>query len=284
MKLIHMSKEQWALVRDNPAQRDTESRAKKAVLGHLSKESETQHCVNAAVLPDGQMIKLDGHTRSLLWSQGKLSGPAIINVLVYDVTDEDGAVELYKQFDSQAATENASDRLHGAFSLASLDAKSRLIRHGGITTALNLINERIPIYDMVNVWQEEIREIDRLDLSPKRMPSTLLTAAILTIAKRGARACEFWEAYSAGKGVRIDKQSDGADQLARIIEDLRARKLLGGGNASRRAQVGRAISCCENWIAGKMFTVGAKATDLAAYIDSIKKTSYLEAKRKSKAK
>lgn len=62
-----MSLHQWLQVPDNPRQRDTIRHATKAAKDHLSEPSLTHLEVSAAELPNGELLKLDGHTRSYLW-------------------------------------------------------------------------------------------------------------------------------------------------------------------------------------------------------------------------
>lgn len=271
MKLIQMTPAQWADVQDNPIQRNTAEHAKKAIRGHLRTASPTHALVAAALLPDGTLVKLDGHTRSALWQDGRLEAPASLQVVVHSVPSMAGAMEFYKQFDNPGATENAGDRLSGAFRLHGLVAKNRLLTQGGITSALNIIDQARPVYEMVGEWKDELALLDEVDASPTAMPSTLICAALLTLRKHGTKALDFWRLYAAGGGTRIDGKSCGVDELTRIVADLRARKQLATGGAnSRQSQAGRAISCCDAWLQGRNYTVGAKTTDLKGYLEGLK--------------
>jgi len=271
MKLIELTVAQWADVQDNPIQRNTAEHAKKAIRGHLRNASPTHSLVAAALLPDGAMVKLDGHTRSALWQDGRLEAPKTVYVAVHSVQGMAHAMELYKQFDNPAATENAGDRLNGALRLHALAAKNRLLTQGGITSALGMIDQTKSVYKMVGEWKDELELLDELSASPAAMPSTLICAALLTLRKHGAKALDFWRLYAAGGGTRIDGKSCGVDELTRIVADLRARKQLATGSAnSRQSQAGRAISCCDAWLQGRNYTVGAKPTDLKGYLEGAK--------------
>lgn len=271
MKFIQMTPAQWADVQDNPIQRNTDEHAKKAVRGHLRTASPAHELVVAALLPDGTMVKVDGHTRSALWQDGRLEAPSTLQVVVHTVPSMAVAMELYKHYDNPGAVENAGDRLSGAFRLHGLVAKNRLLTQGGITTALSIIDDRKPVYEMVGEWKDELELLDEVDASLTAMPSTLICAALLTLRKHGAKALDFWRLYAAGGGTRIDGKSCGVDELTRIVADLRARKQLATGGAnSRQAQAGRAISCCDAWLHGRNYAVGAKTTDLKGYLDGLK--------------
>lgn len=271
MKLIPMTPQEWWNVPDNPIQRNTAEHAKKAIRGHLAAPHPSHAIVHAAQLTDGTLVKLDGHTRSALWMDGRLQAPATVQVIVHKAASLEDAIGLYKHFDNPSATENAGDRLAGAYRLSSIVPKSRLLTHGGVTAALNLMNETSGIYSLVSEWKIEIELLDEMDLSVAAMPSVLIAAALLTIRKHGRKALDFWRLYAAGGGTRINGKSCGCDELTRIVADLRARKQLGNGGAnSRRNQAGRAISCCEAWLLGRSFSVGAKTSDFTAYLGALR--------------
>lgn len=270
MQTLKMTPAQWHLVAPNPIQRNTEERAKKAVRGHLKHSSPTQKHVHAARLPGGTLIKLDGHTRGLLWATGRLDQPDFVEVILYDVESPEEAIALYKHFDNPAAAENAVDRLSGAFRNNGITPISTLLSKGGITSAFLLIDYSASIYEMVKKWKKELELLDQLDLHQKQMPSTLVCAALLTLRKHGQAAVNFWETYARNGGVKSNGAECGVEQLTKIVNSLRDRKrLAASGTAQREHQAGRAISCCEAWIKGQTFTVGAKATDLKAYIQTL---------------
>lgn len=271
MKIIQMQPIQWAAVADNPIQRNTEEHAKKAVRGHLSASSSAQAVVHAAVLPNGKMIKLDGHTRSLLWADGRLAAPATVQVVLHEVKSMKEAMDLYKHFDNPGSTENATDRLSGAYRLHGIVPKNRLLTHGGITSAFHLIDHHRHIYEMVGEWKTELTLLDELEAANSAMPSTLICAALLTLRKHGPRALDFWRLYAVGGGTRVDGKSCGVDELCRIVADLRARKQLATGSSPARTnQAGRAISCCDKWLQGRLYAGSAKTTDLRSYLDGLK--------------
>ena len=272
MTTIQMTPAQWAAVEDNPIQRDTEEHAKKALRNHLKKPSSAHRHVHAARLPNGKLVKLDGHTRSLLWQQGRLMAPEVVEVALHEAADLKEVIELYKHFDNEGSTENATDRLSGAYRLHAVKPSGRLLVSGGISSALNIIDQsQRPIYELVEEWKGELELLDALNATKRAMPSVLIAAALVTFRKHGLRALQFWTLYCTGAGSRIDGKSCGVDELTRIVADLRARKILAtGGNAARREQAGRAISCCEAWLNGRSFSKGAKASDFGSYVDSLK--------------
>ncbi len=270
MRIVQMTPAEWAVVKDNPIQRDTQKRAEKAARGHLRNASTSQAVVHAAVLVDGRLVKLDGHTRAHLWSEGLLKPPESVHVVLHEGCTIGDAIELYKQFDSAAACENATDRFSGALRLHGISAGSSAILKGGVTSALRVINSTRSIYDLVGDWKLELQMIDELGASNEVFPSPVICAALLTLRKHGRKALEFWRLYAAGLGTRIDGMSDGVDELTRIVDTLRASKQLArGGCAVIYSQAGRAVSCCERWMRGKTYSAGARHTDLRAYMASL---------------
>jgi hypothetical protein len=61
--------------------------------------------VNAAQLPDGMMIKLDGHTRAELWRLNPDLAPEKVLSAVYQVKSVEEANELYHHFDNKVAVD-----------------------------------------------------------------------------------------------------------------------------------------------------------------------------------
>ena len=78
-----MLPEEWFTVPDCPIQRDTKRHADKASKSHLKQQSSAQWIVHMATLPDGRCFKVDGHTRSLLWEEGRLPVPEFLHVMVH---------------------------------------------------------------------------------------------------------------------------------------------------------------------------------------------------------
>ncbi len=269
---------EWNRVADNPRQRDTHEHAKKAARDHLKEFSPAQQVVHVGRLPNGHLVKLDGHTRALMWSDGRLEAPSEITAMVYSISSMDEAAKLYTHFDNQSAVEGARDRLKGAFREAGIFPSGPLLLHGGVMSAFNLMfsrSSREDIYWRIKEWKPELLVIDTIEATTFAVPAPVLCACMLTIRKHGQRATEFWKLYGAGGGTRIDGESCGVDELTRIVSDARARKQLGANRPQSTKQCGRAISCCEAWIAGRNFTTGAKVTDMANYIKDISTRGYI---------
>jgi hypothetical protein len=268
-----MSIEQWAQVQDNPIQRDTELHAKKAILGHLKQDSATHARVAAAILPNGEMYKLDGHTRSYLWSIGKLTPPKAVLVDVYHVETIADVIETYKHFDNSSAAENATDRLRGALKLHGINAKSGVILYAGLTTALSFIyvkkSKCFDVIEPIGNFKKEIMLIDSLGLTYKQMTAGVLAAMILSVRIYGEQAIPFFVAYHNNEGVKNGNHRDAVQALVESMAIARASKTMQGW-ANSMTVMGKTLSAVQAYLEKRTYTVGIKATDVKLYIQKHK--------------
>lgn len=234
---ITMSVEEWTAVADNQIQRDTESHATRASRpgNHLSKPHETHRNVAAALLPNGKMIKLDGHSRSWLWAEELLSPmPGKLQVTVYPVANRAEAVEYYRTFDNAAATETKKDRLFGAFRIHNFFPQhGYLFNNSGLMSAIEFITSfgaptkaavrTLPFDIMVKPWLDALRILDSGDFTNHyAFRSPVVCAAILTIRKDGNKALSFWQSYHDSGGTKNAKNCDGiyaAESLFRTMRE-----------------------------------------------------------------
>lgn len=114
---VNFTQEEWQSIPPCPIQRDTAK--------HLSRCREkffsvtvSQTVVHIAVEDNGDIYKVDGHTRTYAWENGLVSAseiPAEMHVIVYFTNDRAGTIRLYKTFDDSTQTKNGSDQLFAAF-------------------------------------------------------------------------------------------------------------------------------------------------------------------------
>lgn len=263
MKSVDMTTEKWAEVPSNPKQRDTLSRAAKASKKHLKRYAAPHANVSAAQLPDGRMYKLDGHTRSHLWSSGSLEQPAMLRVDLYEVDSIQDVLSLYDMFDNASAAENSTDKLSGAYRFHDIYPKHRLVVKGGMTSAFQIIygNNAVDIMLAVGEWKEEILAIDSVNLSPSNFTTALIAAALLGLRIYGEETLAFWEKFNNGLGERIEGVSDPVDALQRMIEKTRAEKKM-AGRENNRTVSGKAYSAMKAYMDGRKYTTGIKETDI----------------------
>lgn len=272
IKLIQesFSVEEWSEIPDCPIQRNTEMHAVKARNNHLKNSSPTHARVSAARLPGGEMFKLDGHTRAHLWEEGSLQPPSNgLKVDMYLVDNMVQVEELYKQFDSQYATETASDRLHGAYRLHRFSPESTLIRTGGVTSAVSIClrsrHAKMNIYQSIGPFVPALQIIDRQMFINRSFPSGVLAAMILTVAKHKNDAIGFWRKYHDDEGMKNGKERDGVQALTEVVHSYRSESKIGGGAAAMYDLCGKSISAFNSYRAGRKYRSGIKASDFSSY-------------------
>lgn len=196
MESKKMTVAQWQAVSNNPRQRDTDVHAAKAVNKHLKTYCPTHARVHAARLPGGDLVKLDGHTRALLWSDGRLQAPPVIYCDIHAVTSMDEAKALYLTFDNAHAAENARDKLSGAYREAGIHPQSTILTKGAMTSALRkLVPSSMDIYAAVRRWKPVIMDLDSLGISGRAFTGGMILGAMAMLRVRGARIHPFLLAF-----------------------------------------------------------------------------------------
>jgi len=257
---------EWISVEDNPIQRDTERHAAKAK--HLLTPHPTHSFVFAAELPSGKLIKLDGHTRALLWKRGDVSAPAQIQVGIIPVKDRAEAEQLYKDFDSKEAVETMRDKVSGAFNRHDFEPQSGLIASGNLTTALRMaygvltggtVNSglagssigktshrasKADVYAMINEFSNELHALDGYGLGQGRIPSGAIAAFILSYRRHGSKVVPFWRGVFADTGEKSGGYMDGVQAVCELITGRRGRY---GGSASFDL-CARSLTAVEKWL------------------------------------
>jgi hypothetical protein len=264
METVKMTVAQWGDVMTNPRQRNTEARAIKASRKHLKTASPAQSRVWAARLPGGSLVKLDGHTRSLLWGEGKLTPPPVVYVDVIVVKSMNEAKDLYSQFDGSGPTETATDRVFGAFRECGIEPESGLIAGCRLTSALSkLATSGTPIYQIVKQWKPELKLLDSVDAGQKSMTAGMVLGALCALRVRGERALPFLSAVVRDAGERDERGSDGVDAIVRHIKSQNGKAT---GEAAVRDVAGRFITAFEGWLQSRRFRQAVRPTDFSDYL------------------
>lgn len=236
--VLKMLAEDWIAVRDNPRQRDTEQRAKRAK--HLRSIHPTHCRVNAARLPTGEMYKLDGHTRAFLWAKGELEAPQTIFADIWECQSIGDIKSLYETYDSTAAVETTTDKVFGAVREGKLEFQSEILKSqrftSGMRSACDLLfgsnhTRDLSPYSMIEYWTPELLLLDECEPTRRRFHAGVLAAALLTFRRYGPEARRFWKNYAAGAGSKIDGERDPVQALEERMEKMRGdRQITGRGN------------------------------------------------------
>lgn len=256
MSTVTMSVSDWIKVRDNPIQRDTERHAAKAK--HLLTPLPIHAITFAAKLPSGELVKLDGHTRALLWKRNLVRHPHKVTVNVLDAESIEDAVNMYKTLDAKEALESASDKVTGGYRLTQFEPQSSLLATANITYGLRLAfrglanigdheARTMDIYPMVEEFAPELAGLDSFMLRPGDVNTAIIAAFLLTTRKHGDAVGSFWRGFFGDGGTRADGKMDGIQALKELGLYRSKRKMFGGSAALD--YLSRALTAVEKWLA-----------------------------------
>lgn len=279
----------WIAVKDNPIQRDTERHASKA--RHLLTPHPTHSFVYAAELPNGKLIKLDGHTRALMWKRKDVPAPMQVQVGVIPVKDLSEAEKLYKDFDSREALETQRDKVSGAFNRHNFEPQSGLLQAGNLTYALRLSygvlhgmtikgassgpnsvgqngakreqKHKVDVYAMIDEFSYELHALDAFGLGQGQISSGVAAAFILSYRRHGHKVTAFWTGVFGGRGTKSDGQMDGIQAVCELIL-IRKGKYYGGSAAADMCA--RALGALDKWLKDEFLYRAPSPLDTTAYL------------------
>lgn len=278
---IDMSPEDWAHIPDNPRQRDTELHALKAT--YLNEFRPPHALVDMAVLPDGQRFKLNGHTRSFLWSTKKVPAPLRLRVTVYPLNSFADVIEAYGWFDSAAASERGADIIQGAFKANGVRLKTGMLRNGRVGTALRLLFSQFTsaygknwhdyelVYQAVRHFSTELNLLDAMSPSPKMFPPGIQMAALITLKHDHADAIDFWKLYADQRGSKNGPTMDAVQALIEAVMKSKVGKQK--GHATQQEIFAKALSAFQAYQSRNEYMVGGtgirpmKDSSLKKYIE-----------------
>ena len=264
IRYIEMTPAEWAKVPDNPRQRDTELHAKSAIK-YLQVPQPPHAQVEMAALPDGSRWKLNGHTRSLLWGDGRIPVPPVLHVTVYEMWTYNDVIESYEWFDNAAAAERGTDILQGAIKANGLTLETKMLRSGKFGSALRRVFLAITrdfgsdwhnyalVYEAVRYFARELKAFDELAPTGKLFPPGVQMALLLTMKRNPQEAGEFWKLYSTQSGVKDGTSMDAVQAYIEAV--LRAK------GANRNFDItgdlfAKGISAFLSHQAGELYKVG----------------------------
>lgn len=288
-----MTVREWIAVPDCPIQRDTERHAARAT--HLMTPLSIHSIVYAAELPDKSLVKLDGHTRALLWKKNQVKHPAEITVILLPVKDMEEVKQLYQTLDSKDALETQRDKVSGAFGNLGFSPDSPLLQRGSITTALRMsyvammggnvqdagyrrkvsaakgTTKGMPdIYVLIYEFQNELFALD--SFGANHIPSGVITAFILTYRKYGKRIAPFWTALFGNGGEKMGGKMDAVQALAELMLQRKGRT---AGSSATYDLASRAVNAAEKWLENEYFSSIPRPIDITNYIANVKPSEVL---------
>lgn len=268
---------QWIAIKDNPAQRDTMLHAKRARKKHLKYPSPTHAFVSAAQLPNNQLIKLDGHTRSYLWKEKELAPPADkVICAIFPVASLKEAASLYQQFDNQNAVETTSDKATGALRLNNIKPNSKLLQVGRFASAIEIAEacrlgkksfvkkEGRDIYELCKEFKPELLLIDEINPIPNHHKVYIVAAMLITLRKHGESVMCFWEDLREGLGTKEEKGANGVFMVEQLVMTAQLKKQF--GSANNYMNTAKTVSAVESYLKGYLYKSGLKRTNLTKYL------------------
>ena len=255
IKTIRKTVHEWIAIEENDIQRDTVKHARKSVKYHLKELKLTHLKCAMAITEKGEKIKLDAHTRAYMWEHNLLERPEKLFVDVYHVKDRKETRELYRHFDSSMSVESVNDKLSGAFKHLGINPISKLLKNGGVTTALKAIGTRkiswnfLDMVDVVKPFKKELLLIDREDFATHGFPAPALAAMVITVKTHGKAALVFWDSFARDEGTKTAKSKDGIYAACEVIRVARETGILHGGSRSaNRILVPKLVWCFDKWV------------------------------------
>lgn len=257
-----MTPTEWAEVPDNPRQRDTEKRAMQAK--HLYKLEAAHLLVHMAEWPGGR-CKLEGHTRSKVWSDRPEIAPEQVDIRVYVVASEDDAKRLYGHFNSREEAETSTDRLFGAMREAEITPSSTLVRTAKFSNAVRTAygymcgassgadrqhavgsSLQCSVYAAVEEFRREILALDAIDLSKSKAYGTVICCYFLAYRKHGDQVNEFFARYVNDAGVKDGRLKDCVQLFADAMDAFRLVGSSGFEPFNEACRIG--LACIDRWV------------------------------------
>ena len=275
IKSIQLSPEAFHEIPDNPVQRDTIQHALKHNRPghHLYRFHPTHLRVSVAQLPDKRYIKLDGHTRSWLWHENKLELPPAqkLFVDVYQVKNEQQAIDYYLCFDADGSHETANDKLYGAFRYLGFRPhnKATFYRNIGMLSAIRFLifptkfgqTSGMSYIELIKPWVGTLRQIDTVHMyNNTRFPAWVTTAMLMTVRYYGKDAVEFWKGHHDDAGTKHAKTMDGIYMMNEQLHAYRnpateMDRRRGMRRRSIQALTPRALRCLDWYANDKRFPI-----------------------------
>lgn len=256
---IQMTVDQWISIQRNPHQRCERLRVNKA---HL-KELEFSHwSVEMAVLPDGQLFKLNGHTRAYMWLKELSERPPYVNATVISVNSIDDVKRLYEHYDSTTSVKLSPDVVQSAFHAHDITPQTRWIKEGKIASMLNdacetaKVNKRnISLMGRVGLFKDEIVLFDSLiDVRKSMFPIGFGAGALIALRLYGSKVLPFLQSFNDQMGRDDYGRKDSVKTLLEYLAEKKAAKQM-AGKENNKEQQAFTLACIDRYLKGDKLSV-----------------------------
>lgn len=268
---VYMSVDDFLQIERNPHQRCERLRTNKL---HLRKLVPAHSGVDIAIMPDGSLYKLNGHTRAFMWGKNKLERPKYLVVNVYSCETLDQVTDYYEHFDNNAAAKKGADTMQSGAHKAGVEFKTSWLKAGKYASMLSLACthagislKMTPKIDLVGKFKRELVLFDAIpDLKRDNFKIGFGAGALLALRKHGASAVDFIDAFNKGLGVNHRGQKNAVQFLTEYLAEKRAAKRLAGIQANIE-HCAFFLACFERFRNGdKRLTKRPTPPDLKTYL------------------
>ena len=263
IKTITMKIQDWYDLPDSSVQRDTQKHATSSHRpgGHLSKAHESHNVVAAAIIPNGKMSKLDGHSRTFLWENEWLPAPKKVTVMLHEVATKQAAIDLYYHFDNQAATETKRDKLFGSFRRYQFDpTHGHMFNNCGLMSSIEYTVfpnkwadlRNIPFTELVKPWIPTLRILDSGEYTNHTLfRSAMMLACLMVIRRDGEAALPWIQGYHDDVGRKSSVTCDGIFAARDLYQLMQIEAAHRGGRRVHGLYTPYFLKCYDNWFENK---------------------------------
>lgn len=241
-----------------PVQRDTATRA--AIVAHLKKASPL-HVSVVATSVNGQLHKLDGHSRDSCWNDlDSLEAPPGVFCMVVECQDFEEVGALYDQVDSVPASERPKEKIWGSWKGLGYRTVTPFFASNGpfVSAVRAAFGDIAPATRPRELAQASLACVEKLEAGGKGLGKDarpMVVAAALIVARKmlalgkGSRLVEVVDFLD--RVVRADAQPDKKGQLCDAVQLLLttfegvARR---GGGGSHSDELGYALAALALWM------------------------------------
>lgn len=267
--LVKMTLDEWSALPDHPKQRNTTKHLVK-LLREIGKiKGLTTNRVAAVRFPDGVIMKVDGHTRTLGWNTKALQRPSEVVVEIISVQNIGQALDVYDEYNNHITSKDGKDEMYSLFKVVGFSSESTAIRDGGVRSALSILGDGREIKYLVNEWINEIRTVDTFNCSKRLVTSGYLSAAFLSVRKHGDAVYDFWNRFASRAGAKSNGKLDAVEALSEHLQSIKIAKQK-GGSGNLRLNCNFALGCVEQYLLNKdLRKPRPKPVDSTKYLESL---------------
>lgn len=258
---FEVSFNEFDVLEENPKQRLTKIRFEDK---HLRVFKPAHLMVSAAVLPDGRIFKVDGHTRCLAANKGVASHlkAMTLKMELYSVDSIEEVKRLYDTFDSRASVKTVQHSLQSAFKDQGLKLITPWIENGMIASSLtaayrhfarvNGLSMNATKDQQVDAFKDAIILFDAIEPKQKKFVIGLGAGALLAFIKHGSIAADFFSDLNTSGGSEDGFERDAARMLVEYINEQRQRGLM-TGDSNNQNHIGMTLACFKRSLSGRRF-------------------------------